>query len=65
MNFHKGDCVQVRDFKGNLHIKTVCSDLGDRVFVTSFDAYKDMEKNQSDVWPVGFPKADVFAVTSK
>lgn len=64
MNYTKGQSVIVRDFKGRQLKRRVWEDDGRTVSITSDEAFELLESGSRDLWPIGFPKADVSPLGS-
>jgi hypothetical protein len=65
MKYTRGQNVIVEDFRGDKVPQRVWEDAGDVVFVTSDELFSLLEIGQSDLHPVGVPKADVSPAVPK
>jgi hypothetical protein len=52
--------VVIKDFTNESHLKVVCYANENSVFVTSEKAFKQIKSGQSHLFPIGFPRRDVF-----
>ena len=62
MNYSRGEIVSVKDFKRRTYVRRVCEDRGAIVFITSDEVFRQLEKGESELWPIGVPKKDVSVV---
>lgn len=62
MKYTQGDSVLVENFDGSRVPLRVWQDLGDLVLVTSECLFELLKRGESELYPIGVPKADVFAL---
>lgn len=56
----KGDFVIVRAFGGEALVRRVWEVAGNTVFISAPEQYARLAEGQEALWPVGFPRRDVF-----
>ena len=59
MNYLKGQNVIVTDYRGKKHVRRVWASDSKTVYVTNDEVFKALAEGSSDLWPIGFPRADV------
>lgn len=60
MDYKRGDRVYVEDLWGKKVPQIVWKDAGNIVEVTSEEVFKSLEKNETKLHPLGFPKAEII-----